>query len=200
MATNPRKARRAFWLQWVAASTLVVPATAVPVAVGMTAGERGLLGAGEYALLGSIVGTVVGATQWLVIRRHTSWRGWGHAVTWMLSMGLVGAVGLTASFAPTQTLIALGTTLPQGTVGVVLLTCGLGTLVGTIQWSVLRARLSGSGWWIVANAVAAPAGLASGELVGGLGGVLVGVAVFATMTGAVLARLVGFSVARLTPR
>ncbi len=186
MTTNHKAAGWTLWLQWVVASTLAVPVTGVVVAAGTMLSGAELQGALEYAMIGGLFGAVMGVAQWLVLRRHMSLGGWGSAVVWMLSMGLVGSVGLAAGFAPNQTLSALGVMLPQGFFGVVLVTCALGTLAGTIQWGVLRTRMSGSGWWVLANAVAAPAGLASGELVSGLGGVPVGGAVFLFITGGVL--------------
>ena len=174
------------WLQWVLASTLAL--LVAVVALGAITRFSGLEfeGVRDYAMIGSFIGAVTGVVQWLVLRRQMPSGGWAGAVVWMLSMGLVGAAGLAAGLAPRQTLSVLGTAPPQGFFGVVLVTCALGAVAGTLQWGVLRTRVSGAGWWILANAVAAPAGLASGELVSGLGGVPVGGAVFLFITGGVL--------------
>ena len=176
----------ALWLQWVVASTLALLVAVVAIGAVTRFSALEFEGVRDYAMIGSFVGAVIGAAQWLVLRRHMSSDGWGSAVVWVLSMGLVGAAGFAAGFAPRQTLSVLGTTPPQGLFGVVLVTCALGAVAGTLQWGVLRTRVSGAGWWILANAVAAPAGLASGELVSGLGGVPVGGAVFLFITGGVL--------------
>ncbi len=153
MTTNNKAAGWTLWLQWVVASTLAVPVTGVVVAAGTMLSGAELQGALEYAMIGGVFGAVIGVVQWLVLRRHMSLGGWGSCVVWMLSMGLVGAAGFAAGFAPRQTLSVLGTTPPQGFFAVALVTCGLGTLAGTIQWGVLRTRMSGSGWWVLANAV-----------------------------------------------
>ena len=179
----------ALWLQWVVASTLALPVAAVALAAVARFGAQEFEGARDYAMIGSVVGSLTGVAQWLVLRRHMSSAGWGSAVVWTLSMGLVGAAGLAAGFAPRQTLSVFGTAPPQGFLGVVLVTCGLGAVAGTLQWGVLRTTVSGSAWWIVATAVAAPAGLATGELLGGLGGVPAGGAIFLGITGGMLAWL-----------
>lgn len=165
------------------ASALAIPVAAVALAAVTRFSAQEFEGARDYAMIGSFVGALTGLAQWLVLRRHMSSAGWSSAVVWVLSMALVGATGLAAGFAPTQTLSVLGTAPPQGFAGVVLLTCALGAVAGTLQWGVLRTRVSGARWWILASAVAAPAGLAAGELAGGLGGVPVGGGVFLFITG-----------------
>ena len=186
MTEIPRATGWALWLHWVVASTVALPVVAVALAAVTRFSAQEFEGVRDYAMIGSLIGAVTGVAQWLVLRRHMSSGGWGSAVVWMLSMGLVGAAGLAAGFAPRQTLSVLGAAPPQGFSGVLLVTCALGTVAGVLQWGVLRTRVSRAGWWILANAVAAPAGLASGELVGGLSGVPVGGAVFLFITGAVL--------------
>jgi hypothetical protein len=117
-----------------------------------------------------IIGVLVGALQWLVLRRHIP-----GVNRWAIFTGLGFALG---SF-------------------VFLAFMGLG--VGVTQWLLLRRDLNKTGWWPVINAVAWPLGYMFGgalgaalgtalsaPLLGGLFGAALTGAIIGAVTGAVL--------------
>jgi len=117
-----------------------------------------------------IVGVIIGALQWLVLRRHVP-----GIQRWAIFTGLGFALGAFAFWA----LIGVG--------------------VGVLQWLLLRRDLNKTMWWLVVNAVAWPLGYVLGgvggtalgvalgsEFLGGLvGSILIGTLIGA-ITGAVL--------------
>ncbi len=117
-----------------------------------------------------IIGLLVGALQWLVLRRHIP-----GVNRWAIFTGLGFALG---SF-------------------VFLAFMGLG--VGVMQWLLLRRDLNKTGWWPVMNAVAWPLGYMFGgalgaalgtalnaPILGGLFGSALTGAIIGAVTGAVL--------------
>jgi hypothetical protein len=159
---------RRFWLAWI---TL----TAVGWTVGLGAGL--LLGAPIQLVVGMMLvtpavtclaGGVLGAGQWLALRR---WRGTG----WWIPATAIGlGVGLTIGVTLVE---QLGRWLSGGPVNVARLTTagrvgsfaviGLvtGTTLGAAQWLVLRHTAQRSGVWIVSTIVAITAGLVGPSLV-----------------------------------
>ncbi len=186
----------AFWLQWVLASTVAVLVGFALVAAGRIVGVPLPEGLPGYVVIGAVLGGSVGLAQWLVLRRQISYTGWPRGTWWVLSSIVGLAMGLGVGFAPGGAMRAVGSALPKGLAGVLLGVALLGTLVGVMQWFLLRRQVSRSGWWILASTLAAPAGLTSGEAVGGLQGVVVGVAVVGAATGIVLVLLLRGSVSK----
>ena len=169
------------WLWWVLAN-----------AVGWSVG--GYLGAVDgrwsgWALSGGIAtvgygagaaagGIGAGVLQWLVLRRQVARAGW-----WVLASSAAGAVvGVL--------LLALGATVGFGvrwidggpeTTGthslgdsVMFVVLGLyGSILGALQWLVLRRQVDRAGWWVLASTVAWPVSI-------GVGGIGLGVVVAVT--------------------
>lgn len=119
-------------------------------------------------VLGSTIleGTAVGLGQWLVLRSVLPWlkaRTWwlatsaGAFVAWVLGMIPSTVMNTTADAgnAPAPEMsdwLVFGMAALMGLV--------LGPVLGLPQWLVLRRRVAGAGWWVVANAVAWAAGMA----------------------------------------
>lgn len=93
------------------------------------------------ALAGGLVaGAVIGAAQWLVLRRVVSW-------LWIPATSVGMAVGLTAGSALVDYGTGRGSLIVMGAV--------TGALVGGSQALVLaRSGISGAAWWAIANAPA----------------------------------------------
>ena len=86
---------------------------------------------------GLIAGAVIGAAQWLAIRRLVTW-------IWIAATSVGMAAGLTIGAAIVDYEISRGDLVVMGAV------TGLG--VGVLQALVLaRQRISGAAWWAVAN-------------------------------------------------
>jgi hypothetical protein len=90
------------------------------------------------ALLGGLIaGLVIGAAEWLALRRWVS-------SLWIVATSLGMAVGLTAGAAVVDYGTSRGDIMIMGAV------TGLG--VGALQaWVLARSRVSGALWWAVAN-------------------------------------------------
>ena len=115
MITERAQVGWGFWLQWVLA-------TAVGWAVGVVVG-------------GDLFGAVVGAAQWLVLRRQGARTGWwvlASAVGWFVAMRVGGFLDEVLDW----TLWYV-----SGVVG--------GAVVGAAQWLVLRQRVARAGWWVL---------------------------------------------------
>ena len=116
----------------------------------------------------AVGGTLIGVLQWLVLRRHVTGAG-----RWVLaSLGATAVVGV----------VVFG-------VGVVNVEAGwfggvsvFGTVVGVLQWVVLRRQIPRAGWWVLASTAGWVVGMPLGDIVGppGLG------AAYGAMTGTVL--------------
>ena len=90
------------------------------------------------ALVGGLIaGLIIGAAEWFALRRWVSW-------LWIAATSIGMAAGLTAGAALVGYGIGRGDLLLMGAV------TGLG--VGALQALVLsRSRVSGAGWWALAN-------------------------------------------------
>jgi hypothetical protein len=105
----------------------------------------------------SVEGLCVGAAQWWVLREQLSlkafpWIGMtvlGGTVAWLIGM----IAGSTLSFEAETTAVTepglIMTLLLSGLMGL-----GLGVMLGTAQWLVLKNYVKRAVWWIPANAVA----------------------------------------------
>ncbi len=119
--------------------------------------------------LGVAVGvSVVGALQWLALRRHVP-----RASRWLLaSLGAAAVVGG----------VVFGVGAFDAAVGWIAGVSVFGTVVGVLQWLVLRRQIPRAGWWVLASTVGWVAGMPVGDSVGppGLG------AVYGAITGTTL--------------
>lgn len=107
------------------------------------------------------VGLVIGILQWVVLRQYLRQSGW-----WILS----SAVGWAAGWA-----IIISVVPPEVDI---LSEPLLGTVIGTLQWLVLRRQLRQAGWWIVVSALSwtvALTGLTGQLLVGAVVGAVTGI-------------------------
>ena len=137
----------------------------------------GLSGALGSIQAGYVGGMTVGATgagmlQWLVLRQRMDRAGWWVLATALASAGvgaLIVAVGSSGGRGWNVTWSADPGRVVVGLAGMSL----FGTVLGTLQWLVLRRRIARAGWWVLAGGmgwiVGAPLGAVLG---GGLSGVL----------------------------
>ncbi|HTG46542.1 MAG TPA: hypothetical protein VK646_02660 [Actinomycetota bacterium] len=91
-------------------------------------------------LAGAIAGAVIGAAQWLALRRT------GIGPTWIAATTAGGAAGLGLAYGVLGYGDSVGDLAVMGGV--------TGTGIGAAQWWELRTRVRGSLWWIPASAVA----------------------------------------------
>lgn len=206
--TQPTHRREGWvlWQRWVLAVTIgELAGFAVPSVVGGAATALGLEGIAFaicVVLAGMGEGAALGAAQWLALRRpfpQMGWREWvlptalAALLAWII--GMVPSTFVDFSTIEPATLIAGGSVL-----GILFL-----LTMGGAQWLTLRRYVPHAWWWIVANAVAWPAGVAMPFVTLGVipddspaalmiaagivGGVLMGVVVGA-ITGFALIRLV----------
>src|SRR5262245_28720195 len=126
-------------LQWVlenvAGLTLAMLSLAVIDRVG---GADGSLADGLAHLIGlALAGVVIGILQWLVLRRFAQGAAWG-----VLASAIALPVGFMIGY-------ALGGP-PVDFFGSLVM---LGILGGITYWLVLRRRIPGIGWYVLASAV-----------------------------------------------
>lgn len=157
------------WLRWVVATAMgEFVGFAVPAAVGAAAawaiGRMGgsfialaMLNIMVMVLAGVVEGGVLGFAQWLVLRRYIqdmARREW--VVATALAAGVAWAIGMLpstlAETATVNSMVLVG--------GAVLLGAVLVASIGFAQWLVLRRYIEKAGWWVLANAVAWPLGVA----------------------------------------
>ena len=166
---SPKAPGWGFWLWWVLASTV---GWSVGGYLGSAAGwglSRGIavVGYGAGAAAGGIA---AGVLQWLVLRQQVARAGW-----WVLASTVAGAVigvvgvvvGAAVGFGvrwvdggPETTGANSGGDWVLG-VGLVL----YGTVLGVLQWLVLRQQVARAGWWVLASTVGWPVSIG----VGGIG-------------------------------
>ena len=107
-----------------------------------TAEALGGPGLVAFSLFGSSMALAVGLMQWLVLRRHVAEIRW-----WILTyFPAICGLGLLVA--------AVGSGKLPGVFGGVLIVSGLvvcgGAVTGTLQWLILRKKVSKAGWWILA--------------------------------------------------
>ena len=165
----PRAPGWRVWLWWVLATAV---GWSVGGYLGSAAGwglSRGIavVGYGAGAAAGGIA---AGVLQWLVLRQQVARAGW-----WVLASTVAGAVigvvgvvvGAAVGFGvrwvdggPETTGANSGGDWVLG-VGLVL----YGTVLGVLQWLVLRQQVARAGWWVLASTVGWPVSIG----VGGIG-------------------------------
>jgi hypothetical protein len=158
-------AGRGFWLTWVLASAA---GWAVGGAIGAAVGSSR-----EPFVAGFVVvaagGVLAGMLQSLVLRRQVAAAGWWAVAT----IGAMAAVGVLV--------IAVG--VVDAGVGA----AASGTVLGVVQWLVLRRRVAQAGWWVLASTVGwVVGGFLSGAFEGGVAGWTTIGAVYGAITGAAL--------------
>lgn len=156
---------------------------------------------------GAALGGVLGAAQWLVVRRH-----FPSAVWWIVASAAGGILGVAVGTVVSEALRPLiGTFLDEATRsrstgsmiwGSSAIAGGvagsvIGVALGTAQWLVLRRHFPSAQVWIVASWLGWMCGLTIGagllDLVGIFGSLLI-IGIFSGVTtGAVLAKLVSGS-------
>lgn len=159
---------------WIAANAIgemlgLGVAALIAIAVAQThtlpPAEEILLVTAAFLAIGAYEGTVVGAAQWLVLRRllpslrAESWIAatvTGAVVAWMLGRlpsaladweSMSGGVGQPA---PSLSVV-VGLSAAAG--------AALGVILGAAQWFVLREHVRRAGLWIAANALAWATGM-----------------------------------------
>jgi hypothetical protein len=125
--------RRRLWLLWLPTFVGFIAGGALATAV---AGRVDALPAAAAA--GALAGAVIGAGQWLVLRRRLPGAGW-----WIAATAAGQAVGLAAGAALVGYRTDLRDLAVQG------LLTGVG--VGVLQALVLRPRVAGWFWWALAT-------------------------------------------------
>ncbi len=160
--------------QWVLVNAVgwAVGSTVRRLAFGIASATLGF--ASGRIVEGAVIGAAVGIAQILVLPQPFSRSGW-----WVLASIIAWAVGWFGGWSLGWSVFG---TLGLRTVFVVIgATAGL--VGGIIQWTVLRAQLPRSGWWVLTSTVgwavglglAVTAGRALGWLVAGaMGGAITG--------------------------
>jgi len=123
------------------------PKTLQAVPAVITAGYLGLV----------VGGCLIGALQWLVIRKHVA-----GALRWVAaSIGAAAIVGV----------VIFGVGLFDEAAGWYAGVSVFGTAAGLLQWLVLRRQVPGAGWWILAGTVGWVVAMPLGDMAGppGLG-------------------------------
>ncbi len=157
----------ALWWRWTVATAtgellgFAAPATLAPLAAWVMTERLGTVPGGAMmavaVVAGVVEGAVLGFAQWLVLRRAVRSMAWQE---WVLVTALAAGVAYILGMTPST--LADSTTLsPIVFVGIwIVLGALLVTSIGFGQWLVLRRYIRKSGWWVLANALAWPLGVA----------------------------------------
>lgn len=164
-----------FWLQWVLASALAgIVASGLVVDVTLVWAENMDLYLGVNA---AMIGATFGIMQWLVLRRqilNADWWILASVAGWVIGEG----IALFATMGFTRILnISISAVV-------------IGAMIGIMQWLVLRHKVYGAKWWILASTM----GWTLGELTSLFiewGAMLRGLVVGA-IVGAVVGAVTGF--------
>lgn len=97
------------------------------------------------ALGGALTGAVIGAAQWLALRRHMGVTAW-----WIIATALGLALGNAIGTALTGVGTGIGDLLVTG--------AAAGIAVGLLRWVFLRGRVRAAGLWPPVVAIAWPVG------------------------------------------
>jgi len=167
-----------FWAQWMLAAAVgFIAGTALSLGTGAALATSGVPPDSVSPVFSGLLnglyfGLGMGTTQWLVLRRRID-----RITGWILA----SIVGWIALWVVTQAVVdplvpRLGLTgnLPAGMVGGAV----LGVLLAIPQWRVLRDRVGRAERWVLINAVAGAAMVATGIVIDSpFLGLLVGVAI-----------------------
>ena len=142
------------WLHWVGATTLgVVAAFAMFVVLYTIIGEPGDL---LFPVLMAGVGLSFGAGQQRVLRNAL-----GDARRWALATGLGLGLGIALAL-----VIGEGAGLAARVEAGLVHGAAVGAIIGLLQWPILRPRVTGSRWWVLASILAWTVGAAAADTVG----------------------------------
>jgi hypothetical protein len=122
-------------------------------------------GVASQCLFGAVLGVSLGTLQWILLRRHMSGAGW-----WIVATMLGRGAGFALIKAATPTLSEV---LGGGPIYGFVNGAGVGTLLGAMQWLVLRGRTHRAGWWVLASGLGAGLGFALDQVVGQLVGLAI---------------------------
>ena len=162
------------WRQWVLANALgetVGLGATLLIGAFLLGQAEPTIGAVPAVILGVLAGTfiegsVVGTSQWLVLRHPLPRMRWG---VWMGATALGACIAWTLGMIPSTVMTTgteSGTSAAPGQMSdlvIYALAAGLGLVTGSIlgapQWLALRPHLPKAGWWVLANALAWAVGM-----------------------------------------
>jgi hypothetical protein len=133
-----------FWIAWVLTS---VVGYVVVYAVAYVVAEV-VYGYVFWAVAYAGLGAVVGTGQWLILRKRVERSGW-----WVLASVVGYAVGPAVGPVVFRAVTGAAPDAESEYVFRVVTGAGLGAVVGTGQWLILRKRVERSGWWVLASVV-----------------------------------------------
>ncbi len=148
MKVKSGKVSWGFWLQWVLASAVgmfvglflgFVVAASIPDVLGRWFG---------FSVFGIVLGIAVGILQWFILRRRVSVTGWWVLASAVGGLGIFQAgliFGFSACLGSYESLVAFLGWIAIASLG--------GLVTGTLQWLVLRGKVSRAGWWVLASTV-----------------------------------------------
>ena len=160
---------RQVWLWWVLASMV---GWAVGGPAGVSVGSSGsLILTGYLAVAGG--GIVAGTLQSMVLRRQVRESSWWVLVSHIKASGVAGAVTSVVGI------------VVDSDVGWIVGIGLFGTVLGSLQWVVLRRHVTGAGWWVVASTLGWVLGGPATAVVGATRAEHLGWAVLGTVYGVV---------------
>lgn len=151
----------AIWLQWVLFSmsgwfVITTLITLLPANLGE------LLSDTEYYIIWAsvllILGAVIAATQWLVLRRYFS-----GVARWIVVSSVGFMVGQLVAFPLKIRDLYVGTSGFQ--LDEIAYGATLGILLGISQWFVMRTWVNHAGWWVLGSAIGWTLGMTAGKLI-----------------------------------
>jgi hypothetical protein len=168
----PRRPGWRIWFLWLMAGAVGWGVGVEVGSLGVPGGLKSLQSSPNIILagyLGVAAGGILGGVlQWLVLRRQIT-----RAGRWVLaSLGAAAVVGV----------VIFGVGMVNADVGWVGGAVLFGTVVGALQWLVLRRQVARAGWWVLASTV----GWVVGMPLGGIFGWLALGAAYGAITGTAL--------------
>jgi drug/metabolite transporter (DMT)-like permease len=125
------------WLQWALASGLGAAVGFALADAVLRPFSEALYDAMAEVVIFGLIGAMMGILQWLVLRRHFSQVGW-----WVAASAVGGTlVGIGGAYYGNK----------EGQVNLTVFYSLVGSILGALQWLLLRRRISRSGWWVVAS-------------------------------------------------
>ncbi|MFH1684170.1 MAG: hypothetical protein ABIA67_04735, partial [Candidatus Margulisiibacteriota bacterium] len=148
------------WLSWTLATTVgelvgfSVPTLIGWLAVAFGASDLGMIGIMAIAGMGE--GACFSFAQWLVLKRYIKNLEKQFILYTAIAAGIAWIIGMIPSSIGDPTTLPLTILIP----GAIVLIIFFLLSIGTAQWLVLRKHVKKAGWWILANAIAWPLGVA----------------------------------------